>query len=209
MRRSRKFLSHPREIWLHWNEYLVRKKNSEAGGWKRISKQTSLINFWTEYAEDIYPYATFHLPDHENMAGNPERSNYLYENQLKQVSSILLVFQIKVQKKNVRKPFDGFQDPDHYGMLRARHRRKLKSLKSESEEYDSLGSDTDTEQVSMGRTESINHIAESQQYQMGQSTLRRHRKESEGKRERSRSAGLSRPHQSKSVLFLTFWTAFT
>lgn len=24
-----------------------------------------------EYSEDIYPYATFHLPDQENMAGNP------------------------------------------------------------------------------------------------------------------------------------------
>lgn len=24
-----------------------------------------------EYSEDIYPYATFHLPDEENLAGNP------------------------------------------------------------------------------------------------------------------------------------------
>ncbi|KAJ1531014.1 hypothetical protein ONE63_005846 [Megalurothrips usitatus] len=26
-----------------------------------------------EYSEDIYPYATFHLPEHENMGGNPQR----------------------------------------------------------------------------------------------------------------------------------------
>lgn len=26
-----------------------------------------------EYSEDIYPYATFHLPDQENLSGNPNR----------------------------------------------------------------------------------------------------------------------------------------
>lgn len=26
-----------------------------------------------EYSEDIYPYATFHLPEHDNMGGNPQR----------------------------------------------------------------------------------------------------------------------------------------
>lgn len=26
-----------------------------------------------EYSEDIYPYATFHLPDQENLSGNPSR----------------------------------------------------------------------------------------------------------------------------------------
>lgn len=30
-----------------------------------------------EYSEDIYPYATFHLPDQENMAGNPSRHGVL------------------------------------------------------------------------------------------------------------------------------------
>lgn len=39
-----------------------------------------------EYSEDIYPYATFHLPEQESMAGNPQRQSYLYESQLKQVS---------------------------------------------------------------------------------------------------------------------------
>lgn len=29
-----------------------------------------------EYSEDIYPYATFHLPDQENFAGNPSRHGH-------------------------------------------------------------------------------------------------------------------------------------
>ncbi|KAK6619885.1 hypothetical protein RUM44_006285 [Polyplax serrata] len=107
-----------------------------------------------EYAEDIYPYATFHLPDQGNLAGNPERSNYLYENQIKH------------------------PDSDHYGMFRSRQRRKAKSLKSESEEYDSLESDADTENVTSCRDESP-------KYQMAQSVLRRHRKDAEAVRERS------------------------
>ncbi|KAK6634651.1 hypothetical protein RUM43_012052 [Polyplax serrata] len=107
-----------------------------------------------EYAEDIYPYATFHLPDQGNLAGNPERSNYLYENQIKHPES------------------------DDYGMFRSRQRRKAKSLKSESEEYDSLESDADTENVTSCRDESP-------KYQMAQSVLRRHRKDAEAVRERS------------------------
>lgn len=69
-----------------------------------------------EYSEDIYPYATFHLPDQENLSGNPNR-NCIYESR------------------------------DSEGKIRHskhRSRNKSKSFKSESEEYDSLGSDTDT-----------------------------------------------------------------
>lgn len=29
-----------------------------------------------EYSEDIYPYATFHLPDQENFSGNPNRHGH-------------------------------------------------------------------------------------------------------------------------------------
>lgn len=70
-----------------------------------------------EYSEDIYPYATFHLPDQENLSGNPNR-NCIYES-----------------------------SRDSEGKIRHskhRSRSKSKSFKSESEEYDSLGSDTDT-----------------------------------------------------------------
>lgn len=32
-----------------------------------------------EYSEDIYPYATFHLPEQENLSANPIRQAYFYE----------------------------------------------------------------------------------------------------------------------------------
>ncbi|KAK7862639.1 hypothetical protein R5R35_002069 [Gryllus longicercus] len=47
---------------------------------------------------------------------------------------------------------------DHYSKVRHRQRRKSKSFKSESEEYDTLGSDSDTEQGTSSRTESSNHL---------------------------------------------------
>ncbi|XP_021938244.1 Down syndrome cell adhesion molecule-like protein Dscam2 [Zootermopsis nevadensis] len=49
-------------------------------------------------------------------------------------------------------------DPDHNLKARSRVGRKSKSHKSESEEYDSLGSDSDTEQGTSSRTESSNHL---------------------------------------------------
>jgi len=36
---------------------------------KKILKSYALL---TEYSEDIYPYATFHLAEQETMAGNPQ-----------------------------------------------------------------------------------------------------------------------------------------
>lgn len=88
-----------------------------------------------EYSEDIYPYATFHLPDHENMAGNPGRPGSGFA------------------AKGVRQ-----SNSNTTG------RRKSKPFKSESEEYDSLGSDTDTGSADHGglvsRTESAAHLEE-------------------------------------------------
>lgn len=46
---------------------------------------------------------------------------------------------------------------DQYTKVRGRARRKLKSFKSESEEYDTLGSDTETDVGNSSRTESSNH----------------------------------------------------
>lgn len=45
--------------------------------------------------------------------------------------------------------------------MRGRARRKSKSFKSESEEYDTLGSDSDTEIGTSSRTESSNHLDDS------------------------------------------------
>jgi len=50
---------------------------------------------------------------------------------------------------------------DQYTKVRGRARRKSKSFKSESEEYDTLGSDSDTEVGTSSRTESSNHLDDS------------------------------------------------
>lgn len=52
-------------------------------------------------------------------------------------------------------------DVDQYTKVRGRSRRKSKSFKSESEEYDTLGSDSDTEVGTSSRTESSNHLEDS------------------------------------------------
>ncbi|XP_057323530.1 cell adhesion molecule Dscam2-like isoform X3 [Microplitis mediator] len=95
-----------------------------------------------EYSEDIYPYATFHLPEQENLSANPIRQAYFYERS----ETMLQGAQI---------------DVDQYTKVRSRSRRKSKSFKSESEEYDTLGSDSDTEVGTSSRTESSNHLDDS------------------------------------------------
>lgn len=50
---------------------------------------------------------------------------------------------------------------EQYTKVRGRARRKSKSFKSESEEYDTLGSDSDTEVGTSSRTESSNHLVDS------------------------------------------------
>lgn len=52
-------------------------------------------------------------------------------------------------------------DIEQYTKVRGRSRRKSKSFKSESEEYDTLGSDSDTEVGTSSRTESSNHLDDS------------------------------------------------
>lgn len=97
-------------------------------------QDNSMLDRIPEYSEDIYPYATFHLPDHENMAGNPGRP------------SVAFPKTIRASAANTT------------------GRRKSKPFKSESEEYDSLGSDTDTGSadhgMAGGRPESGPHLDE-------------------------------------------------
>lgn len=90
------------------------------GGADSHSPDNSILDRIPEYSEDIYPYATFHLPDHENMAGNPGRPSVAFP-------------------KTIRASANTVGSTNTIG------RRKSKlPFKSESEEYDSLGSDTDT-----------------------------------------------------------------
>ncbi|XP_043279367.1 Down syndrome cell adhesion molecule-like protein Dscam2 isoform X3 [Venturia canescens] len=105
-------------------------------------REVSALERIPEYSEDIYPYATFHLPEQENLSANPSRHAYFYER-----SETML---------------QGAQcDVDQYMKVRGRSRRKSKSFKSESEEYDTLGSDSDTEVGTSSRTESSNHLDDS------------------------------------------------
>ncbi|XP_015601116.1 Down syndrome cell adhesion molecule-like protein Dscam2 isoform X2 [Cephus cinctus] len=105
-------------------------------------REVSALERIPEYSEDIYPYATFHLPEQENLSANPIRQAFFYER-----SETML---------------QGAQcDVDQYTKVRGRARRKSKSFKSESEEYDTLGSDSDTEVGTSSRTESSNHLDDS------------------------------------------------
>ncbi|KAG9435295.1 Down syndrome cell adhesion molecule-like protein Dscam2 [Apis mellifera carnica] len=89
-------------------------------------REVSALERIPEYSEDIYPYATFNLPEQENLSANPMRQAFYYER-----SETML---------------QGNQcDMEQYTKVRGRARRKSKSFKSESEEYDTLGSDSDTE----------------------------------------------------------------
>ncbi|XP_076177343.1 cell adhesion molecule Dscam2 isoform X5 [Ptiloglossa arizonensis] len=93
-------------------------------------------------------YATVRKPGQqspcreENLSANPIRQAFYYER-----SETML---------------QGNQcDMDQYTKVRGRARRKSKSFKSESEEYDTLGSDSDTEVGNSSRTESSNHLDDS------------------------------------------------
>ncbi|OAD61171.1 Down syndrome cell adhesion molecule-like protein Dscam2 [Eufriesea mexicana] len=105
-------------------------------------REVSALERIPEYSEDIYPYATFNLPEQENLSVNPMRQAFYYER-----SETML---------------QGNQcDMEQYTKVRGRARRKSKSFKSESEEYDTLGSDSDTEVGTSSRTESSNHLDDS------------------------------------------------
>lgn len=83
-----------------------------------------------EYAEDIYPYATYHLTDQDN--GSPGPSNSTVPPTSYEVQRSLPI--------NAKIGVDGGAGIT----TTSRIRKKSKHFNTESEEYDSLGSDTDT-----------------------------------------------------------------
>lgn len=42
-------------------------------------REVSALERIPEYSEDIYPYATFNLPEQENLSANPMRQAFFYE----------------------------------------------------------------------------------------------------------------------------------
>ncbi|KAG8228350.1 hypothetical protein J437_LFUL006801 [Ladona fulva] len=92
-----------------------------------------------EYAEDIYPYATFHVQSQQQTSSPAHFQTFVYHDQrLAAMETIPL------------------KSSPHDDYAKLRQNRKRKCLRSESEDYDSLGSDSDTE----SRTESSNHLYE-------------------------------------------------
>lgn len=103
-----------------------------------------------EYSEDIYPYATFHLKD-QDKSGNSNRTTQgmIYESR----------DGIHMSKKH-RSGGGGMNANIGTGQ---RSRKKSKKFNTESEEYDSLNSDSDTvsrELDATSRTESSNCLDE-------------------------------------------------
>ncbi|GLG93649.1 Down syndrome cell adhesion molecule-like protein Dscam2 [Gryllus bimaculatus] len=106
-----------------------------------------------EYSEDIYPYATFQLNEAAGVEtrctsaapapASTQLQTFMYHDPHLSTAETLQIRE---------------SDSDPYSKVRARSRRKSKSFKSESEEYDTLGSDSDTEQGTSSRTESSNHL---------------------------------------------------
>ncbi|XP_046406414.1 Down syndrome cell adhesion molecule-like protein Dscam2 [Ischnura elegans] len=90
-----------------------------------------------EYAEDIYPYATFHVQSQQQTSSPAHFQTFVYHDQrLAAMETIPL------------------KSSPHDDYAKLRQNRKRKCLRSESEDYDSLGSDSDTE----SQTESSNHL---------------------------------------------------
>jgi len=69
-------------------------------GFFEIFKRAKLpIGNIPEYSEDIYPYATFHLPEQENMASNPQLQALLY-NESQHAAETLQMKQVKTDFTN-------------------------------------------------------------------------------------------------------------
>lgn len=115
----------------------VRKQSAQSPG------LDSALERIPEYSDDIYPYATFHLKDQEKSSSNRPAAGLIYESR-----------ETMMMSKKHR---------SSSGVLGSgtgqRPRKKSKKFNTESEEYDSLNSDSDTvsrELDATSRTESSN-----------------------------------------------------
>lgn len=96
-----------------------------------------------EYSEDIYPYATFHLKDQDKSGSTRQAQGLIYESR-----------ETMLMSKKHRSTSGGINTGTGQ-----RPRKKSKKFNTESEEYDSLNSDSDTvsrELDATSRTESSN-----------------------------------------------------
>lgn len=115
-----------------------------------------------EYSEDIYPYATFHLPEHENQSANiplsrkgglpamydPRGGSVADDNTLSSTGAkVKRSVSAGIGSSASNANLGGGQGPASgecsHTNTEKRHKRRSKAIKSESEEYDSLNSDSD------------------------------------------------------------------
>ncbi|EDW64533.2 uncharacterized protein Dvir_GJ22003 [Drosophila virilis] len=109
-----------------------------------------------EYSEDIYPYATFHLPEHENQSGNIALSytgsSLKYDSRCEDDNTLCssgskgkrpVSTSIGGINPNVKLTSNVIVDDSNSISTEKRLKRRSKILKSESEEYDSLNSDSE------------------------------------------------------------------
>ncbi|XP_039950916.1 Down syndrome cell adhesion molecule-like protein Dscam2 isoform X9 [Bactrocera tryoni] len=115
-----------------------------------------------EYSEDIYPYATFHLPEHENQSANIPLSrkgglpamydprgggvaddNTLSSTGAKVKRSVSAGIGSSASNANLSGGPGPASGECSHTNTEKRHKRRSKAIKSESEEYDSLNSDSD------------------------------------------------------------------
>lgn len=101
-----------------------------------------------EYSEDIYPYATFHLPEHENQSANIPLNRKgmqpaMYDPRSGDDNTLSNTgMKVKRSVSGSGNISMGGGECSHTSTEK-RHKRRSKTIKSESEEYDSLNSDSD------------------------------------------------------------------
>ncbi|XP_029162197.1 Down syndrome cell adhesion molecule-like protein Dscam2, partial [Nylanderia fulva] len=113
-----------------------------------------------EYSEDIYPYATFQLEE-SVPAGGDSRCNsaaplqtFVYHDPRLSTADTLQLRESDCNRYTKVRGGRSSSAPLHKA-------HKVSQGKSESEEYDTLGSDSDTEVGTSSRTESSNHLVDS------------------------------------------------
>ncbi|KAL7739018.1 hypothetical protein ACLKA6_001928 [Drosophila palustris] len=170
-----------------------------------------------EYSEDIYPYATFHLPEHENQTGNIPLnytgSSSKYDPRCGE-DSTLCSSGIKGKRTastsvgggnsnaNLTGMIVGSPDEGNHLNTDKRHKRRSKIIKSESEEYDSLNSDSELsgERESRLRDDSRS-IRESSSYLEDEEVTAHNMKmRNSGGNSKDRSSVFSRPQLHSNIL---------
>ncbi|XP_059489075.1 cell adhesion molecule Dscam2-like isoform X3 [Neocloeon triangulifer] len=117
----------------HNKQNLAQREQYYAAVQKGAQTPVRASNNLDRIPEDIYPYATFHVANAQPQNSPANFQTFMYQDQ---------------RYPSGREAIPLKSNPgiiDNYTQLRQQH-RKSKSFRSESEDYDSIGSDSDSEQ---------------------------------------------------------------